>query len=51
MKKKKKKAINSVNDDDDKCFQCTAIVTLNHEEVEKNPQRISKIKPFVNRHN
>ena len=33
-----------------KYFQYTATVTLNHEEI-KRPQRISKIKPFLNKYN
>ena len=41
--KSKKETTNSVNDDD-KCFQQTATAGLNYEEIEKPPQRISKIK-------
>ena len=41
--KSKKETTNSVNDDD-KCFQQVATAGLNYEEIEKPPQRISKIK-------
>ena len=43
--------INPVNDDDDdKCFQCPAGVELNHEEVGKYSQKISKIENFINKY-
>ena len=35
----------------DKCLQFVVTVTLNHEEVKKDPQRVTKIKPFVNKYN
>ena len=35
---------------DKKCFQYTIIVALNHEEIKKYPERITKIKPFINKH-
>ena len=41
--KNKKATINPVLDDN-KCFQYTATVALNHEETRNHPQRISKIK-------
>ena len=47
---KNKKTINPINDDD-KCFQYTATVTLNHKEIGKDPHRISKIKPSINKYN
>ena len=34
---------------DDKCFQYTVTVTLNYEEVESHPERISNIKSFTNK--
>ena len=34
-----------------KCFQYTLTVTLNHEEIKKDPQGITKIKPFINKYN
>ena len=48
--KNKKATINPKNNDD-KCFQYTLTVALNHEQIKKNPQRISKIKPFIDQYN
>ena len=42
--------INPKNDDDD-CFKCALTVVLNHEEIGSNPQRIVKIKLFINTYN
>ena len=49
--KDKKAAINLVNRNDDKCFQYAVTIALNHEEIQKDPQRITKIKPFINKYN
>ena len=35
----------------DKCFQYAVTVALNHEQIKKDPQRISKIKPFIDQYN
>ena len=35
----------------DICFQYAVTVVLNHEEIKKDPQRIVKIKPFINKYN
>ena len=35
----------------DKCFQYTVTVALNHEEIKKDLQEITKIKTFVNKYN
>ena len=48
--KKKKAAINPENKDD-KCFQHTAMAALNYGEIKWNSERISNIKPFVNKYN
>ena len=32
-------------------FQHIATVALNYEEIKKDPQRITKIKPFINKYN
>ena len=48
--KDKKSTINPVNDDD-KCFQYAVTLALNLEKIRKNPQRISKIKPFIDQYN
>ena len=49
--KTKKATINPMNKKDNKCFQYAVTVTLNHEEIKKDLQRITKIKPFVNKYN
>ena len=48
--KNKKTVINSINKKY-KCVQYAVIVTLNHEEIRKNLQRITKIKTFINKYN
>ena len=45
--KNKKCTINPQNKDN-KCFQYSIIVSLYHKEIKNNPERISKIKPFIN---
>ena len=49
--KNKKVTINLINKKDNKCFQYVITTTLNHEEIKKDPQRITKIKPFINKYN
>ena len=48
--KSKKATINPKNNND-KCFQYFLTVALNHQSIEKSPQRISKIKPFIDQYN
>ena len=48
--KNKKSTINLKNNDD-KCFQYAVTLALNLDNVNKHPQRISKIKPFVDQYN
>ena len=45
--KTKKCTINSQNKDN-KCFQYSITIALNHQKVKNNPEKISKIKPFIN---
>ena len=45
--KNRKAAINPINKKDNKCFQ----YALNHEEIGKHSERITKIKPFINKYN
>ena len=49
--KNKRATINPINKKDNKCFQYIVTVTLNHEEIKKDVQRIMKIKPFMNKYN
>ena len=44
--KDKKSTINPKNNDY-KCFQCAVTLALNLDKINKNSQRISKIKPFI----
>ena len=48
--KNKKATINPQNNDD-KCFQYALTVALNYEQIKKDPQRISKIKPLIDQYN
>ena len=42
--------INPINKKDNKCFQYAVTVTLNHGEIKKDPQIITKFKPFINKY-
>ena len=44
--KNKKSTINPKNNDD-KCFQHAVTLALNLDKIKKDPQRVSKIKPFI----
>ena len=48
--KSKKATINFINEKDNKFFQYTETVALNHKEIQKDLQRITKTKPFINKH-
>ena len=48
--KDKKPTINPINNDY-KCFQYAVTLALNLDKIGKNPQRISKIKPFIDQYN
>ena len=48
--KDKKSTINQKNNDY-KCFQYATTLALNFNKINKDPQRISKIKPFINNYN
>ena len=48
--KDKKSTINPINNDD-KSFQYPVSLALNLEKIRKIPQRISKIKPFIDQYN
>ena len=49
--KNKKATINPTNKKDNKCFQYAITVALNQEVIGKNPERTTKIKPFINKYN
>ena len=48
--KNKKATINPKNNDG-KCFQYAITVALNHEQIKNHPERISKIKSFIDQCN
>ena len=48
--KNKEATINPKNNDNN-CFQYALTVALNYQNIKKYPQRISKIKPFVDQYN
>ena len=48
--KDKKSTINPINNDD-KCFQYAVTLALNLDKIRKNPQGISRIKPFIEQYN
>ena len=48
---KDKKATRNPKNNDDKCSQYALTVALNYQNIESNPQRISKIKPFIDKYN
>ena len=48
--KNKKATINPQNKDDDKCFQYAVTIALNYDRIENHPERVSKVKPFINQY-
>ena len=46
--KNKGATINPKNTKDNNCFQYAITVALNHQNINHNPERISKLKPFIN---
>ena len=47
----KKATINPNNTQDKKCFQYAITVALTHKEISNHPERISKIRPHVDKYN
>ena len=48
--KNKKSTINLKNNDNN-CFQYTLTIPLNYQKVKKDPQKLLKIKTFINQYN
>ena len=48
---KDKKCIVNQKNNDNKCFQYATILALNFNKIDRNPQRISRIKPFIGNYN
>ena len=49
--KNKNATKNPINNKDNKFFQYAVTVSLNHKEIKKDPQEITKIKPFIDKYN
>ena len=49
--KNKKCTINPQNKNDNRCFQHAIIVPLNDKKIDNQPERIFKIRPFINQYN
>ena len=47
---KNKKATIIPKNKDDKCFQYALTIALNYEQIKDHPERISKIKPFIDKY-
>ena len=48
--KNKKATTNIINKKDNKCLQYNVTVALIHGKIRKNPERITKIKLFINKY-
>ena len=48
--KDKKGTINPKNEDD-KCIIYAIIASLNHHEIDNHPERVSKLRPYINDYN
>lgn len=44
---KRKKETTNPSNDDGKYFQYATAIAQNHEEIERDPERVSNIKPFI----
>ena len=45
------KARENTKNDNGKCFQYAITVSLNHEQIKKDPQKITTIKSFIDQYN
>ena len=50
MHKEKKATINPQNKDYNKCFQYAVTIALNYDKIEINPERVSKVKPYIDQY-
>ena len=48
---KNKKSIINPKNNDHKCFQYAVTLALNYDKIDRNPQRISKIRPLIDQYN
>ena len=49
--KNKGVTINPKNVKDDNCFQCAITAAFNYQNIDSHPERVSKLKPFINNYN
>ena len=49
--KNKGVTINPKNPKNNNCFQYAIVAALNHQNIDHHPERISKLKPFINNYN
>ena len=49
--KNKKVSVNPKNTEDNNCFQYAITAALNYQNIGGHPERISKVKPFINNYN
>ena len=49
--KNKGTTINPKNTKDNNCFQYAVVSALNYQNIDSHPERISKVKPFINNYN
>ena len=48
---KSKNPTRNPKNEDDKCFQYAATIALNYREIESHFERVSNVKPFINKYN
>ena len=48
---KNKNPTRNPKNEDDKCFQYEATIALNYREIESHFERVSNVKPFINKYN
>ena len=48
---KNKKATINLKNKDDQCFQYAEMLGSNYGEIKWNPERVSNVKPFINKNN
>ena len=48
---KSKKAVINLQNKDGECFKWATVAALHHEEIEKDHQRILRLRPYENQHN
>ena len=47
---KKKKSTANPKNKDEKCFQHVVTIVLDYVEIDSHPERVSNVKPFINKY-